>query len=183
MAIVCGKTDSLARLLSFLPRERFPFLVSLDDIISFKQNCEAKISGTKKEVLNEIHSEIEEKKEKISKLTEDFIKRLGERESLLIEERSAISKKVEELSMRTTNVFLRLYSKYKHYVLNKRLKVLLNDFEGEKKRPFKELEQRINYETEELNNLENISEKEVQRRADLKAAVFIKAKDVLAENN
>lgn len=183
MAIVFGEIDSLAKLLSFLARERVTFLSSLNDIISFKQNYESKIDETKKEILSEIDSEIEDKKEKILKLTEDFINRLAERESLLINERDAISKKVEKLSIKVTNVFLCIYNKYKHYVLNKRLKVLLNQFEEEKNRPFKKLKQRINNEAKELSNLENISEKEIQRRVELKARDFIIAKLILTENN
>ena len=110
MAFVYGKVESLERLLSFFARERITFLSSLDDIISFKKDYEAKIDEAKKEVLSDIVSEIEGKKEDLSKLTEAFTKKLTERESILIEERGAISKKVEELSIKTTNIFLWIYN-------------------------------------------------------------------------
>jgi hypothetical protein len=183
MAIIHGKIDSLSKILSFLAMEGVTFLSSLDDIISFKQNYGAEIDKTKKEVLCDISTEIEEKKEIITNLTEDFIERLTERENILKEEKNEISKKIVKYSIRTNNVFLWIYNKYKYYVLNKRLNVLLNDFDEEKKRPFKELEQRINHKKKELSNLENITEKEIQRRVELKAGVYIKAKDILAENN
>ncbi len=183
MAIIYGQSDSLIRLLSFLKKRDTTMLLSIEDIVSFKQNYATRVSKIKKEILNDLESDIKTRKDNVLELKESFIKGLCEREALLIKERDLVSKKIADYSTKTKNILLWIYRKYKYYVLNRRLNILLNNFEEEKKRPFKELEKRINDEIKELSKLENISEQEIQSRVDLKTKIYVQLKDCLDEHN
>jgi hypothetical protein len=183
MATIYGEVDSLDSLLSLFKKEGISFLLSLNDIISFKHNYETKIEVIKREVENELNLEIEKMKQNVLTMNKDYDKKIEDRERLLIEERDQISKEIEEIVVKPKNIISKLFYFVKLHWLNKRKDLLFKHLKVVAKRPFESLWKKISDETKSIDDLEVNRDSEISRRVDLKASILKKAKVVLDENH
>lgn len=134
------------------------------------------------EVTDKLIEEINQIEQSILKLTDDYDRKLLEREKELLNEKEIIQILFENYSIFTNNVIKKVYHWYKRNILNKRKKILEDDFENEKKRPFLTSEKELLKKKEELVYLRNNFDYVVQNRFQVFEEKYTLASSLIEEN-
>ena len=183
MAKIVGQIGPLTRLLDNFTFNEIDFFHTLNEIIYFENNYITIVDKAHEKVKLNLTAEIKSLKDELQIIENDYNLKINEREALLSEELSNIRLLIEAFSHAQKNIFRRLYSKYKLFVLNKRLITLENNFEDEKKKPYVSLHQKIEDLKKRIKYLEENYNAVRAERFKIVEKKYILAKSILEDNH
>lgn len=164
MARIIGELGSEKVLIKELKKLEIYSLNSLDDVEDHIKNSHSKIQLLKKEKRNKILREIEDLKLQYDKSTQDLATKRTERLDELNLERDTLENKLKELRIPSSNIFMRIFGKIRHWRSFQRLKRLEVKFDEEVAKPFKRLSEKILDLEASIRYLENNTDKEINKR-------------------
>jgi hypothetical protein len=155
MVEISGQIGTLTQLLYIFINNGIDLFKTLDEIIYFDKNYTSIINDAYEEVKSNLTIEIEKLKSETKSLKDVYHKKTTQRELLLIDKISDIYQLIHNYSQPQTNLFKKLYSRYKLYFLKRRKNYLDNNFDNEKTKPFISLKQKIEKLNKKINHLQN----------------------------
>lgn len=183
MAKIYGQIDSLKHLLSILNSNGINFLKSLEDIRIFKQEYNNNYSSLVEEVKKEYELEQSNAKKELETLQADYLTKIKNRERELIIESDSIQDAIKLIPEGQIGIFSKIKNKFKRIRLEKRKRILTNQFEDELKKPYLFIEKTIRIADEKIKYLENNENSITNKRISQKTMMIRSAKNILEENN
>jgi hypothetical protein len=183
MAKIVGQIGPLTRLLDNFTFNEIDFFHTLNEIIYFENNYITIVDKAHGKVKLNLTAEIDGLKDELQINENDYNLKINQREALLSEELNNIRLLIEAISQTQKNIFRRLYSKYKLFVLNKRLFTLENNFEDEKKKPFISLHQKNEDLTKRIKYLEENYNAVRAERFKIVEEKYILARSIIEDNH
>ena len=183
MAKIYGQIDSLKQLLSILNSNGIYFLKSLEDIKTFRQEYNNNYLKLVEEVKIEYELELSNAKIELETLQADYLTKIKNRERELIIERDNIQYAIKLIPEGQIGIFCKIKNEFKRIRLEKRKRILTNQFEGELKKPYLSLEKTIRIADEKIKYLENNKDSIASKRISQKTMMIRSAKNILEEYN
>lgn len=183
MAQVYGIIGSLACLLDEFNRHDVTFLNSVDDIQSFNHNYENLLSNIREQAKLDIAKEKNDLEQKLVKFTSEYDMKIKNRYDLLTEEKKTIDSHIDQYSVKSNDIFVRLYNFYKRHSLINRKNLLLSEFDEEVKRPFYNLNRNILNTKESIDYINNYFDTILENKAKYNSRHLYSAKTIIYENN
>ncbi len=160
MAKVYKQVGSLTQLIDELEREGMGAFRTMDDIRSFRKNCESSSDRIREECREILRQEVVDLESRCKSLSLKRDQKLKERETLLINELEELKGILAGNTKR--NTLLRLLFFFRKKRLTKRKKILENSFEEELRKPFRKGFAKIASIRSEIEDRKNNAEKWVE---------------------
>lgn len=183
MAKIYGQIDSLKQLLSILNSNGINFLKSLEDIKTFRHEYNNNNLKLVEEVKIEYELELSNAKIELETLQTDYLTKIKNRERELIIERDNIQDAIKLIPEGKIGIFCKIKNEFKRIHLEKRKRILTNQFEGELKKPYLSLEKTIRIADEKIKYFENNKNSINSKRISQKTMMIRSAKNILEEYN
>lgn len=161
MAKVYKQVGSLTQLIDELEREGMGAFRTMDDIRSFRKNCESSSDRIREECREILRQEVVDLELKCRQLSLKLDQKIREKETLLQNELEDLKGILAGNAKR--NMLMRLFFFFRKKRLTKRKKILENSFENEVKRAFRKGFAKIDSLRAEIEDRKNNSEKWVER--------------------
>ena len=161
MAKVYRKVGSLTQLIDELKREGIGAFRTMDDIRSFRNNCESSSDRIREEYREILRQEVVDLELKCRQLSLKLDQKIAARETLLKDELEKLKESLARNANR--NMLMRLFFFFRKKRLTKRKAVLENSFEKEVERPFRKGFTKIDSLRAEIEDRRNNAEDWVER--------------------
>ena len=161
MARIYRKVGSLTQLIDELEREGIDTFRTLDEIRSFRNNCESSLNRIREEYREILRQEVVDLELKCRQLSLKLDQKIRERETLLQNELEDLKRTLAGNAKR--NMLMRLFFFFRKKRLTKRKKILETSFENEVERPFRKGFAKIDSLMAEIEDRTNNAEDWVER--------------------
>ena len=161
MARIYRQIGALTQLLDELEREGIGAFRTLDDIRSFRNNCESSSDRIRAEYREILRQELVDLELQCRQISLKLDQKIAARETLLKEELEKLKENLARIANR--NMLMRLFFFFRKQKLTKRKTLLENSFENEVERPFRKGFAKIDSLRAEIEDRRNNAENWVER--------------------
>ena len=161
MARIYRQVGYLIQLIDELEREGIGAFRTMDDIRSFRNDCESSFHRIRERYGEIVRQEVVDLESKYEKLSLKLDHKIKERETLLKNELEVLKGALARSEKR--NMLMRVFFFFRNKRLTKRKKILENSFEEELRKSFRKGFAKINNMRSEIEDRKNNAEKWIER--------------------